>query len=93
MHDIHTLMDQHDAIGLAGLVDKGEVSPGELLEASIARLEKVEPQLNAVAEKLYDSARQAKLGHGPLRGVPTLIKDLFAPLDGARMSKDRKSVV
>ncbi|OLU25079.1 amidase [Pseudomonas sp. PA27(2017)] len=86
MSDIHTLMDHYDATGLAGLVDKGEVSPGELLEASITRLEQVEPQLNAVAEKLYDSARQAKLGHGPFRGVPTLIKDLFAPLDGARMS-------
>lgn len=92
MHDIHTLMDQHDAIGLAGLVDKGEVSPGELLEASIARLEQVEPQLNAVAEKLYDSARQARLGNGPLRGVPTLIKDLFAPLDGARMSNGSRAL-
>lgn len=86
MQDIHALMDRHDATGLAQLIGNREISRSELLEASISRLEKVEPQLNAVAEKLYDSARNAAPVDGPLAGVPTLIKDLFSPLAEARMS-------
>ncbi|WP_437882229.1 amidase [Pseudomonas sp. LRF_L74] len=86
MHDIHSLIDRHDATGLAGLVSSGEISRHELLEASIARLESVEPRLNAVAEKLYDSARAAPPIDGAFAGVPTLIKDLFSPLAEARMS-------
>lgn len=86
MHDIQTLMDQHDATGLAGLIERREISRTELLEASIARLEHVEPALNAVAEKLYDSARAAKPVEGAFSGVPTLVKDLFSPLAEARMS-------
>ncbi len=86
MQDIHTLIDNHDATGLARLVGNRDISRNELLEASIARLEKVEPQLNAVAEKLYDSARAAPAIEGIFGGVPTLIKDLFSPLAEARMS-------
>ncbi|WP_110969639.1 amidase [Pseudomonas huaxiensis] len=86
MYDIQALLDQHDATGLAGLVNSGEISRRELLEASIVRLEQVEPRLNAVAEKLYDSARRARAVEGPFAGVPTLTKDLFSPLAEARMT-------
>lgn len=86
MQDIQSLMDREDATGLANLVKAREVSHSELLEAAIARLELVEPQLNAVAEKLYDTARKAPTFDGPFAGVPTLIKDLFSPLTEARMT-------
>ena len=90
MHSIHTLLDSHDGYGLGELVRKGEVQPGELLEAVIERIERVEPQLNAVCEKLYDRARaeaQSPTAHqGAFAGVPTLIKDLFSPLRGALMT-------
>ena len=44
----------HDAVGLAGLVRAGEVSPRELTEAAIRRIEARNGALNAVIHKLYD---------------------------------------
>lgn len=96
MQDIHHLMDNEDASALAEWVRRGEIRPGELLEAAIERLERVEPQLNAVAERLYDSAREAadtpEVGQGLLAGVPTLIKDLFSPVAGAAMTNGSRSL-
>ncbi len=71
-----------DATGQAELVRRGEARPAELVEAAIARIEKVNPQLNAVILPLFDKARQmaasAELPDGPFRGVPFLLKDLDA---------------
>ena len=69
----------HDAVGLAELVARGEVSPTELVEAAIDRVERLNPELNAVIAKHYDSARRLAADggvSGPFRGVPILIKDL-----------------
>ena len=46
-----------DATDQAELVRRGAVSPLELVEAAIARIEKTNPQLNAVITPLYDQAR------------------------------------
>jgi len=96
MQDIQNLLDSEDATGLAEWVKRGEVQPGELLEAVIDRIELVEPQLNAVAERLYDSARQAaresRSMDGVFSGVPTLIKDLFSPVNGAAMTNGSQSL-
>ncbi|MBN0985998.1 amidase [Amphritea pacifica] len=86
MKDIHKLMDESDATALADLIKQGEVKKDELLEASIERLEQVNPALNAVAEKLYQSARNSEPASGIFAGIPTLIKDLFAPVKEARMT-------
>ena len=78
----------HDAVALAALVRRGEVSPDELLDAAIARVEQLNPRLNAVIDRLDDRARAALgrgLPDGPLRGVPFLIKDMI-PLEGATLS-------
>ena len=69
------VLDTHDATALAGLVADGEVSPTELAEAAIARVERLDPQLNAVIHPMFDKARAAAespdgLGDGPFRGVP-----------------------
>lgn len=72
---------KHDAVALAGLVAKGEVSPEELLEIAVERTEAINPTINAVVYKQYDSARQAiedGLPNGPLKGVPFMFKDLGA---------------
>lgn len=77
--------DAHDAVGLADLVRKGEVTASELLEEAIARAERVNPDLNAVVLPMYDLARRnvdRGLPEGPLRGVPFLIKDLAAQYAG-----------
>ena len=68
-----------DAVGLAGLVRKQEVTPKELLEEAVARTAKVDPQINAVVVKHYDHAErqiQNGLPNGPFAGVPFLLKDL-----------------
>jgi len=75
----------HDGLGLADLVKRKAVSPSELVEAAIARIERHNPSLNAVVHKAYDEARAAAAGDlpdGPFRGVPFLIKDLGAQVKG-----------
>jgi len=70
---------KHDAVSLAELIAKREVSAKEVLEAAIARAEQVNPAINAIVHKQYDQARRAISGglpEGPLKGVPYLIKDL-----------------
>lgn len=77
---------QYDALGLAELVRQGQVTPLELVEAAIARIEAVNPQINAVTYTMFNQARQAaqrELPDGPLRGVPFLVKDLLALVAGA----------
>ncbi|PHP64805.1 6-aminohexanoate hydrolase [Zhengella mangrovi] len=74
-----------DATGLADMVRRKEVTPGELLEAAIARTEAVNPQINAVAETFYDKARQDLAtipADAPFAGVPMAIKDLAVSLSG-----------
>ncbi len=76
---------EYDGLGLAELVDKGEVTPAELVEAAIERIERHNPTLNAVVHKAYDEARKTAAGDlpdGPFRGVPFLIKDLGAKVVG-----------
>ncbi len=75
----------HDALALADLVRRREVSPAELLEAALARLDSVNPGINAVTQDHRELARQFVAGglpEGPLRGVPFLIKDLYATISG-----------
>ena len=75
----------HDGLGLAALVRKGETTPAELVEAAIERIERHNGVLNAVVYKAYDEARKtaaADLPAGPFTGVPFLIKDLGAQVKG-----------
>jgi Asp-tRNA(Asn)/Glu-tRNA(Gln) amidotransferase A subunit family amidase len=73
------------ASNLADLIRRKEVSPVEVIEAHISRIEEVNPKLNAVVTTTFDSAREAaraaeqqlargEVG-GPLHGVPMTIKD------------------
>jgi len=74
-----------DATAQAELVRTGQVSPAELVEGAITRVEKLNPELNAVIHPLFDKARAqaaSDLPNGPFRGVPFTVKDLFAPTAG-----------
>ncbi|HEY7521924.1 MAG TPA: amidase [Methylomirabilota bacterium] len=82
--------ERYDGLGLAGLVKARHVSPEELLEAAIARVEARNPAVNAVTMPLHDYARgaiAAGLPDGPFRGVPFLMKDLTAPIAGVPMTR------
>lgn len=77
---------KYDAIGLAELVRKRDVTPDELLDAALNRLDAVDRHLNAVNLDLRTEARSAikdGLPDGPLRGVPFLLKDLGLLMKGA----------
>ncbi|GAA4540964.1 amidase [Pseudonocardia xishanensis] len=67
----------HDAVGLAELVAKGEVTPTELLEAALARAD-ARADLNALVLRMDELARERAAGPltGPFAGVPFLLKDL-----------------
>jgi amidase len=82
--------EQYDALGLADLVRRREVTPDELLDAAIERVEARNAAVNAVTMKLYDYGRKAiadGLPDGPFRGVPFLMKDLTSPVAGVRMTR------
>jgi amidase len=75
----------YDGLGLAELVRNKEVSPAELVEAAIARIERHNGTLNAVVYKGFEDARRQARGElpmGPFHGVPFLIKDLGMPVAG-----------
>ena len=82
---VERVLWEQDATGLAGLVHKGEVSPQDLVDAAIARAEATRPDINAIAEPLYDAARaRAKTVDRklPLAGVPFALKDLGITIKG-----------
>ncbi|WP_454883187.1 amidase [Sphingomonas oryzagri] len=78
----------HDAVGLAALVARHEVSAAELVAAAIARAQEVEPQLNAIATPLYEAARTraGRQFSGPFAGVPFAIKDLNHAVAGVPLT-------
>lgn len=67
-----------DATALAELVRSGAASATELVDEAIARIEKLNPQLNAVIHERFAAARAEAAGvpDGPFKGVPIVIKDL-----------------
>ncbi len=84
---------EYDALGLAGLVKRGEVSPVEILEEAIAKIEKLNPKINAVITKAYDMAEKAVDGglpDGIFKGVPILLKDILQTCKGMRYTMGSK---
>ncbi|MGH3968452.1 MAG: amidase family protein, partial [Mycobacterium sp.] len=79
-----------DATHQAALVANGEVTPSELLEGAIERIERSNPALNAVVIEWFDHARSVaadpRLPNGPFRGVPFLLKDLYTSFAGQTLS-------
>ena len=90
-------MSRIGAAGIARRVRAGELTASEAVEASIARIEAVNPELNAVITPTFETARAeaaaadrriADSGTAelpPLFGVPVTIKDCF-PLEGVRFT-------
>jgi amidase len=84
-----------DATEQARLIRDGEASPGELLEDAIARVERLNPQLNAVIHPLFEQAREEaanELPDGPFRGVPFLVKDLSCYMAGAPVHEGMRAL-
>jgi amidase len=75
-----------DATAQAALVRARQVTAPELVDAAIARIELLNPRINAVITPMFDSAcRQARdgdFGNGPFAGVPMLLKDACIQVEG-----------
>src|SRR5437867_6020789 len=85
MNDIALL----DGTAQAELVRTKQVKPSELVDATIERIERVNPQINAVITPMYDQARalaNGPLSDGPFTGVPFLMKDLGPMYAGVRIA-------
>lgn len=81
-----TTYSESDALALASLVNKGEVSATELVETAIAVIERLNPELNAVIHRLYDMGRsmaETVDKTAPFAGVPFLLKELASSWEGA----------
>lgn len=73
---------------LSQLIQKKELSPVDLIEETLALIERLNPKLNAYlsvyADEALDAARRAESEiarggyRGPLHGIPVSIKDIFA---------------
>lgn len=78
---VHAFADdalgEHDAVALAELIRRRELSPVEVAEAAVARVEKVNPALNAVEFAAFEQAVEAAANPAPglLSGVPFFVKD------------------
>jgi len=78
-----------DAIALADLVRRKELAPIDLVDAAIARIESLNPRINAVVTRMYERARTiagGRLSAGPFTGVPFLLKDSLATYAGVPTS-------
>jgi amidase len=78
-----------DGLELGGMVNRGDVSPAELVECAVALIERLNPQLNAVVHKLYDVASEAAASvdtSAPFAGVPYLLKELASAWEGAPLT-------
>ncbi len=79
-----------DATRCAALVRAGELTPLELVEAAIDRAEQVNGTLNAIVTRMYDHARETARTHsgaGIFAGVPFLVKDFLAEVEGVRFTE------
>lgn len=76
---------RYDAIGLKALIDKGEVSPQEVIESAIDKIQDLNPGINAVIHDMSGTYRQQlaeRNPESPLYGIPFLLKDLGAVYKG-----------
>ena len=77
--------EARDALGIAELVKSGEINAREVVETAIARIEQLNPLINAVIHQAFDNALEQASRQkltGPFAGVPYLLKDLNAPAQG-----------
>lgn len=90
----HDEYARHDALGLAELMRRREVSAREVVQAAIRRIERRDEAINAVVLPMFDEARatlEAGPPEGPFKGVPFLLKDLgqfyrgFVTSSGSRL--------
>jgi amidase len=87
--DVTAELSLLDATAQAELVRTGQVTAAELTQAAIARIEALNPVLNAVVTPAFEQALAAAraVPAGPFAGVPFLLKDLACEMSGVRFTE------
>lgn len=87
--------DSYDTIGLADLIRKKKIQPKDLLDFSETKINRFNPELNAVVLNTIDKAREelrsGKIPKGPFYGVPLLLKDLLHHVKGQKITSGSKA--
>ena len=79
-----------DATAQALLVREKSIKPSEFVDEAIARIESLNPKLNAVVTEMFDRARAeaaVAVADGLFAGVPFLLKDLVAEYAGVPLTE------
>src|SRR5215467_841471 len=87
-------LSSYDAMGLAELIRTKQITPREVIEDTVRKIEAINPKLNAVIHKTYESAREQALqpkGEGPFAGVPLLVKD-NATIAGVQLTQGSRAL-
>ena len=87
-------LSSYDAMGLAELLRTKQITSREVIQDTIRKIEAINPKLNAVIHKTYDSAREQALqplGDGPFAGVPLLVKD-NATIAGVQLTQGSRAL-
>src|SRR5215469_10669797 len=87
-------LSSYDAMGLAELLRTKQITPREVIEDTVRKIEAINPKLNAVIHKTYESAREQAsqpLGDGPFAGVPLLVKD-NATIAGVQLTQGSRAL-
>ncbi len=81
-------LTSYDATAIAQLIAERKISETEVLDSTLARIDALEPTLNAIAVDTRDRARSqlASPHAGKFAGVPFLLKDLAQDYAGTRMT-------
>ena len=85
-----------DALAMADLVRRREVSATDLLDSALERVDRLNPRLNAIVHRLESYARNAiaaGLPEGLFTGVPLVVKDLDGEVGGTPYQCGSRSLV
>jgi amidase len=86
----------YDALGIAELIRAKEITPSEVVNEAINRIELLNPELNAVIYKMYEKAEAAAkklhITDGPLAGVPVLLKNMTQEIEGEPITSGSKAL-
>lgn len=91
--DIRAFYQTADALGLVTLIQRGEVTPSEVMEVAIAQAEEINPTINALVSWEYELARsQARTSEArsTFFGVPYLEKNYAVQVAGFRTTNGSK---
>jgi amidase len=88
-------LSSYDAMGLAELIRTRQITPGEVVEDTIRKIEAINPKLNAVICKTYERARRRAsefvICDAPLAGVPFVAKD-NATIAGVALTRGSRAL-